>query len=92
MSAPFITDNLLMRCRREQRVQQQRNRQSFDPAAINDRKELSLLVEQALANGEDYSSIVARHQDIELTEAELIELIGPEQALRDRIDRFSQLH
>ncbi|ARS52563.1 hypothetical protein [Kushneria konosiri] len=92
MSAPFITDNLLMRCRREQRVQQERNRQSFDPAAINDRKELSLLVEQALADGEDYSSIVNRHRDIELTEAELVELIGPEQALRDRIERFGQLH
>ena len=92
MSAPFITDNLLLRCRREQRVQQQRNRQGFDPAAINDRKELSLLVEQALANGEDYESIVAHHRDIALTEAELIELIGPEQALRDRIERFGQLH
>lgn len=92
MSAPFITDNLLLRCRREQRVQQERNRQSFDPAAINDRKELSLMVEQALADGDDYESIVSRHRDIELTEAELIDLIGPEQALRDRLERFGQLH
>ena len=92
MSAPFITDNLLLRCRREQRVQQERNRQSFDPAAINDRKELSLLVEQALANGDDYANIVSRHRDIALTEAELIDLIGPEQALRDRLERFGQLH
>ncbi|WP_438765296.1 hypothetical protein [Kushneria sp. TE3] len=92
MSAPFITDNLLLRCRREQRVQHERNRQSFDPAGLNDRKELSLLVEQALANGEDYESIVEHHRDIHLTEAELVELIGPEQALRDRIERFGQLH
>lgn len=92
MSAPFITDNLLLRCRREQRVQKERNRQSFDPAAINDRKELSLLVEQALADGDDYASIISRHRDIELTEAELIDLIGPEQALRDRLERFGQLH
>ncbi|WP_189516695.1 hypothetical protein [Kushneria pakistanensis] len=92
MSAPFITDSLLLRCRREQRVQHERNRQSFDPAAINDRKELSLLVEQALANGQDYAAIVREHQSIHLTEDDLVMLIGPEQALRDRIERFGQLH
>ncbi|RKR03513.1 hypothetical protein C7446_2038 [Kushneria sinocarnis] len=92
MTAQFITRDLLERCRREQRTQLERNQQRFDHAAISHRKELSLLVEQAMTAGGSYAEIVHNHRHIELTEAELNELIGPEQALRERIERFRTSH
>ena len=90
-STPFITESLLQRCRREQANQFQRARQSYDPASLHDRKELSLLVEEAIREGENYTSIARGHQDIGLTEADLQYLIGPENAIRERIDRFQQI-
>ncbi|WP_251977347.1 hypothetical protein [Salinicola avicenniae] len=89
-STPFITESLLQRCRREQANQFQRARQSFDPASLNDRKELSLLVEEAIREGENYVSIARGHAHIGLTESDLQALLGPETAIRDRIDRFHQ--
>ncbi|OLO04780.1 MULTISPECIES: hypothetical protein [Salinicola] len=90
-STPFITDSLLQRCRREQANQFQRSRQSYDPASLHDRKELSLLVEEAIREGENYTSIVRGHENIGLTESDLQSLIGPENAIRERIDRFRQI-
>ncbi|OHV08799.1 hypothetical protein [Kushneria phosphatilytica] len=92
MNAQFITRELLERCRREQQIQHERNSQRFDPAPISNRKELSLLVEQALGDGDSYADIANHHHDIALTEAELTDLIGPEQALRERIERFRMAH
>lgn len=90
-STPFITESLLLRCRREQANQFQRARQSYDPASLDDRKELSLLVEEAIREGENYTSIARGHQDIGLTERDLQDLIGSESSIRERIDRFRQL-
>ncbi|MFC0267415.1 hypothetical protein [Kushneria aurantia] len=90
MDVGLITPELLARCRREYRVQHQRSQQSFDHVGLDDRKELSQLVEQALRDGDSYASIAERHPESNLTEGELTELIGPEQALRDRIERFRQ--
>jgi len=90
-STSFITENLLQRCRREQANQFKRSRQNFDPTSLDDRKELSLLVEGAIREGENYTSIVHGHHDIGLTEQELQDLIGPENAIRERIDRFQQI-
>lgn len=90
-STPFITENLLQRCRKEQANQFQRARQQFDPASLADRKELSLLVEEAIREGENYTSIARGHAHLGLTERDLSELIGPESAIRDRIERFHQI-
>ncbi|GHB22408.1 hypothetical protein [Salinicola rhizosphaerae] len=90
-SSPFITDSLLLRCRKEQANQLQRARQQFDPASLEDRKELSLLVEQAIREGENYTSIARGHAHLGLTERDLSELLGPEAAIRERIDRFQQI-
>ncbi|WP_110674832.1 hypothetical protein [Salinicola sp. RZ23] len=90
-STPFITESLLTRCRKEQILQQQRARQPFDPASLNDRKELSLMVEEAIREGETYVSIARGHTHIGLTESDLTDLVGPEVAIRDRIERFQQI-
>lgn len=89
-SSSFITEELLKRCRKEKANQLQRSRQSFDPASLHDRKELSLLVEQAIREGETYTSIARGHTHLGLTEADLNELIGPEDVVRLRIERFQQ--
>ncbi|MCM2130071.1 hypothetical protein [Larsenimonas rhizosphaerae] len=85
---PFVTDQLLKRCRKELSLEHQRSGHHFDHVALDDRKELSMLVEDAIRHGESYSTIAERHSEIGLTEGELRELIGPESAIRDRIERF----
>lgn len=90
-STPFITENLLNRCRKEQANQFQRARQHFDPTSLDDRKELSLLIEEAIREGENYTSIARGHAHLGLTERDLNDLIGPEAAIRERIERFQQV-
>ncbi|MCM2971933.1 hypothetical protein [Larsenimonas suaedae] len=87
---PFISEALLKRCEKEQQQEIERSTRKFDRASLEERKELSMLVEMAVRDGESYSTIAETHSGLGLSEQRLRDLIGPEAAIRDRIERFER--